>query len=268
MELTQVECLNYVGIDCDMRNNITSQHDFVSEAVRVVEEAQKHGVILRMMGATAIRHHCPAFASLHTSMGRQISDIDFVTYEKQSSKVEKLLQTLGYVIRPMSYSFIQGGRLIFENKDSGTHVDVFMDRLSMCHTIDYTTRLEVDYPTVPLAELLLQKMQIVKLSEKDVIDTTILLLEHDVGRTDKETVNLDYIAGMLAQDWGFWYTIRTNLVKVKSLLPGFQALEQQHQNRVAERIDSIVARLDDEPKSTGWKMRAGIGTKKKWYKEI
>jgi hypothetical protein len=138
----------------------------------------------------------------------------------------------------------------------------------MCHTIDYTQRLEIDNPTVPLAELLLQKMQIVQISEKDVIDTIVLLREHEIGDGDTEMVNAAYIAKLLSNDWGFYYTVTTNLQKVKSLVVDFRVLDNQDKQVVTEKIGRTVSLIEAEPKNRSWNARAKVGTKKKWYKDV
>lgn len=251
-----------------MPDSATSQQDLVQEALKIVEEAKKQQVVLRAMGATAVRLHCPNFADLHKSMGREISDIDFAGYDKASSKIERLFESLGYASRPLTYSYRQLGRLIFLGSQNAGRVDVFLDRLPMCHTIDFSKRLEVDYPTIPLAELLLQKMQIVKLNEKDVKDTIVLLREHEVGQSDMETINVAHIARLLSNDWGFCYTMKTNLDKVKTLLQGYDRLNETDKADAAGKIDQIVTAIENQPKSMSWKMRAKVGTSKKWYREV
>lgn len=158
--------------------------------------------------------------------------------------------------------------MIFKNNTDGRHIDVFLDRLEMCHKIDYKKRLEIDNPTVPLAELLLQKMQIIKISEKDIIDTTMLFLAHELGDTDKDTINAKHISQILSKEWGFYYTVTTNLKKVASLMRNFDVLDESDKDVVSSRIDALIKRLDNEPKSRSWKMRARVGTSKKWYKEV
>jgi len=244
------------------------QQDLVTEALRVVEEAKKQNVVLRLMGAIGVRLHCPEFTDLHRSMGREISDMDFIGYEKASSKIERFFESLGYAIRPLTYSFRQSGRLIFTDDANAKRIDVFLDRLAMCHTIDFSKRLEVDYPTIPLAELLLEKMQIIKLNEKDVKDTIVLLREHQIGQGDTETVNIAYIAKLLSNDWGFYYTVRTNLNKVRNLVQGFAELDEEDKRNVVRKIDQITTEIENEPKSFSWRMRAKVGPSKKWYREV
>lgn len=248
--------------------DIEEQQKFVSEALRIIKEANQQGIILRLMGAIAIRLHSPEHAYLHEKLGRFITDIDFVAYEKQSSKIEKFLEAQNYTRRILSYSYALGGRMIFINNTNGRQIDVFLDRLEMCHKIEYKKRLEIDSPTVPLAELLLQKMQIVKISEKDIIDTTMLLLAHDIGDTDDNTINVKYISKILSKEWGFYYTVTTNLRKVASLMREFEVLEETDKEIVDRRVEELIKRIDKEPKSRSWKLRARVGTSKKWYRDV
>jgi hypothetical protein len=128
--------------------------------------------------------------------------------------------------------------------------------------------LEIDSPTIPLAELLLEKMQIVKINEKDVIDTIMLLLEHPLGEGDEETINIQRIAKLCAEDWGLWRTTTMNLDKVQQLAQGYEQLTAEQKAKVTERVRIALARLESEPKPFAWKVRAKVGDRVKWYKDV
>jgi hypothetical protein len=138
----------------------------------------------------------------------------------------------------------------------------------MCHTLDFKNRLELDSPTITLSDLLLQKVQIVKINEKDIKDTMILLREHEIAETEKENVNSDYIAKLLSDNWGFWYTATTNLRKVQEFLSQYEALNKADREDIDSKIDKLLKTLESEPKSLTWKIRAKIGTSKRWYTEV
>lgn len=239
----------------------------VSAAKKLVEEANKRGLVLRLLGAIAFRIHCPKFGYL-LSKTRNITDIDMITYGKQVGLIEKFIAENCYEPRPPSIVSLAARRRIFYDKRNGITVDVFLDRLEMCHDIDFKGRLEADYPTIPLAEMLLEKVQIVQINEKDVKDVIILLREHDVGDKDVETINARYIAKLLSDDWGFYYTATMNLNKIKSLLDHYGELIENDKQPIENRIDNLLKMIEDEPKSLSWKMRAKIGTKKQWYKKV
>jgi len=243
--------------------------DFTAEAKRIVDAAQQRGAILRALGATAFKLHCPKFAVLFETLERRLTDLDFMGYKRQKNDVLDTLKQLGYSMdRSTEYIMTISDRYILRNQESNLAVDVFFDKLVMCHTIDFKDRLEVDYPTIPLAELLFEKMQIVKINEKDIKDSIILIREHDVGETDKETINGKYMANVLSNDWGFDYTVTTNLGKVRNLLPKYDALSEEDRQDVAGKIDTLLKAIEDQPKSVRWKLRAKTGTRRKWYNEV
>ena len=239
----------------------------IDKALKLIESANSKGLCLRVLGAVAFRLHCPKFGHL-LGKTRAITDIDLMAYGKQVNQIEKHLLENGYEKRPTSIAAVAARRRIFYDKQMGFSLDIFLDRLEMCHDIDFKGRLEVDYPTIPLAEMLLEKLQIVQLNEKDVKDVIILLREHEVGEGDKETINSRYIAKLLSEDWGFYYTATMNLNKIKSLLADYGKLVEDDKKLIEDRIDRLINAIEKEPKSIGWKMRAKIGTKKQWYRKV
>jgi len=245
--------------------------DYEREAYRVVEYAKQKGVTLRVIGAAALRIHCPGHVDLHRKLGRELTDLDFLGYEKQSESIDKVFEDLGYDTKQYLSAMMDRGlryRKFFYDKANKRISDVFLDRLEMCHIVDFRGRLEIDYPTVSLTDYLLAKMQIVKLNEKDVKDTIILLIEHDVGNNDKEMVNVDYISKLLSEDWGFYYTFTTNLGKIKQRVDDFEVIRSKEKQELKLRVDSLLKVIEERPKSLKWRMRAKVGTKQKWYNEV
>lgn len=255
-----------------MTNSREESTQFINEALRIIDHAQKQNVLLRLMGGFAIRLHCPQHDHLYDKLGRKPAyDLDLVTYTKFRPQIKKIFTDLGYAsMASMALMFATGrNRQIYTDEAHNRSVDVFFDRLEMCHTIEFKNRLELDTPTITLSDLLLQKLQICKINEKDIKDIMILLREHEISEAEKETVNIHYIAQLLSKDWGFWYTTTSNLKKVKGFLDDYAAaLTDEDRKDVAAKINRLVKALEDEPKSLQWKMRAKIGTSKRWYTEV
>jgi hypothetical protein len=242
---------------------------FESEMRRIVDAGNTAGLTLRLLGSLAFHHHCPTYGYLQAKMGRAYTDIDFAGYGKQAAQIRKWMPAaLGYKEDVEVFINSGGERMIFEHPGNGLHVDVFVDKLDFCHAIYWNGRLEKDSPTIPLAEMVLEKMQIVKINEKDVIDTIMLLLEHPWGAGDDETINLPYIARLCAADWGLWRTTTMNLTKVRQLAQTYAALAADEKGKVAAQVDHALGALDSESKSFAWKMRDKIGDKVKWYKDV
>jgi hypothetical protein len=148
------------------------------------------------------------------------------------------------------------------------YVDVFYDKLDFSHVISWANRLEVDSPTIPLAELLLEKMQIFEINEKDIIDTIMLLLEHPLGDSDQEVINIERIAHLLARDWGLWRTTTMNLDKVKQMAGKYPQLSTEEQSRVVDQADRAFERIEAASKTRGWRLRSRVGDRVKWYKDV
>jgi hypothetical protein len=241
---------------------------FEREVKRIVSAADREGLMVRLLGSLAFQTHCPNFGYLQAEMGRAYTDIDFAGYGRQAADVRRMLADLGYVEDREVFVVSEGGRAIFENPSSKLHVDVFYEKLDFCHVIPWNGRLEVDSPTIPLAELMLEKMQIVRINEKDVIDAIMLLLEHDLGDSDKEMINISRIAELCSQDWGLWRTVTMNLDKVRQLSQAYTQLSDENKATVATRLEGIAGRIKAKPKSLAWRLRARVGDRVKWYKDV
>jgi hypothetical protein len=96
----------------------------------------------------------------------------------------------------------------------------------------------------------------------------MLLREHEVGSSDNETINAEYIGNMTAQDWGLWRTLTMNLDRVQRAAQSFDKLSVEDKTDVDGKIKKLRARIDEEPKSRGWKFRSQVGDKKKWYRDV
>ncbi|MGD0423118.1 MAG: hypothetical protein ABSA92_06625 [Candidatus Bathyarchaeia archaeon] len=239
-----------------------------NEAVRVVGEARKQNLPLRMFGACGIRAHCADRLDLFQRFGRSLSDIDFVTYQSINPRtLESFFKQVGY--NPQThYNILHSHtRLMFDN-DAGLHVDVFVGNIEFCHVIPLKGRLEADFPAIPLAETLLAKLQIVKITDKDLKDVAALLLEHEVGPSDQKAINAERIAEILANDWGFYYTATTNLNHFEKETLTSLDLTDSERELLKRRIHEIIDKVEQKEKSLSWRMRAKVGTKRKWYNEI
>ena len=243
---------------------------FAAEALRIAEAARAAGVTLRVLGSIAYRIHCPTNLSLFESMDRALTDIDFAAERTQSQAVQRLLGDLRYVEDRTVAIATEGSRYCFTGPDGKLNVDVFMDELFFCHRIPLKGRLALDEPTITVTDLLLEKMQIVEINLKDLQDTVVLLLEHDLGEgsDDRERIDVEHVCTLLCGEWGFYHTVTTNLGKVEQFLEQAPGWNQDQRELVRERLRRLTATLQSRPKSLGWKMRARVGTRMRWYQEV
>jgi hypothetical protein len=248
--------------------NQPEREKFENELKAILKASEDAGILLRVIGSLAFQMHCPKYGYLQAAMGRAYTDIDFGAYSSQAKQISELMTGMGYVDNREVYIGSEGERAIFDKPGTGLHVDIFYEKLDFCHTIYWKDRLEVDYPTIPLTELLLEKMQIVQINDKDIIDTIMLLLEHSVGNVDVVSVNIDLAGQLCANDWGLWRTTTMNLDKVKQLAQHYTQLTPEQKSKVTSQVDDILTRLNDEPKPLAWRLRSRVGDRVKWYKEV
>jgi hypothetical protein len=231
--------------------------DVVEEGRRVTEAAGRENVPLRLLGGVAVRLRASA---LPAPLEREYKDLDFATTRKAVGDAQKLLRDLGYEPHTAFNTMNAKERLLFFDDAHGRQVDVFVGSFRMCHEIPLEGRLAVHEDTVPLAELLLTKLQIIELNEKDVRDAVALFHEHDVTEDDSG-ISAPRVASLCAADWGLWRTITKNLDAARAHLDAYDV----DRDRVSERLVRLQERIEAEEKSRGWRLRAKVGDRKRWY---
>ncbi len=241
---------------------------FIEQAHRILDEARERQVTMRLLGAIAFHLSCPNFNYIQRETGRVFTDIDFMSYFKEIREVERLFKELGYGEDKRIKSVPGLRRSIFYHADQPWHSDVFYDVLDFSHEIDLRGRLEIEYPTLSLVDLLLEKMQIARINEKDIIDTLMLLREHEVGESDGRVIRIDHLARSCKSEWGLWKTVTTNLGKVDQLADKYDVLGTQDRQIIRERLMRIGARIAEEPATLRWRLRSRIGERMQWYRDI
>src|SRR5919198_163055 len=203
--------------------------DIVAEGERVLTLASDAGVPMRLLGGVAVRLHAD---ELPPALDREYKDLDFAITKKAASAADQVLKDAGYEPHVSFNAMHARERGLYFDDDHGG--------------------------TVPLAELLLTKLQIIEVNEKDIRDMVLLLYGHDVADHDDDAVNGARIASLCASDWGLWRTITANLERCRSHVDDY-GLGSEAEQRIGGRFDTLLARIEEEPKSRGWKLRAKVG---------
>jgi hypothetical protein len=236
------------------------ESDIVREALRVLD-AGEH-VPLRLLGGLAIAVSLPGDPLLP----RSYNDIDFITARGAGPTAARLFEQLGYEGDHQFNGLNGHRRLLFYDSPNERRVDVFIGRFEMCHMWPLERRLTVTAKTIPLADLLLTKLQIFAINEKDQRDILNILHGHKLTESDAAGINAEYIAERCAADWGLWRTVTFNIERARAVAAGFK-LQPQDEAIVSSRLDDLRKRIDAEPKSTKWKLRARVGERVQWYEE-
>jgi hypothetical protein len=234
---------------------------------RLISEAQAEGIFLRVLGGLAIKVHSPQ--SSHRALVRSYPDIDFVTDKPGARQLEAFLAPRGYTPNKTFNTLSGDRRQLYYDLERNRQIDVFIGEFSMCHKLPLADRLPIEPLTIPLAELFLSKAQIVELNRKDALDLITLVLDHEVGPGDDETINSDLIADLCAKDWGLYTTVTMNIDRLIKLLTGDEIeLEKVRKETIRGRLKALKKAIEAAPKSMGWKMRARIGKRVRWYDEV
>ncbi len=238
----------------------TPQKDPVSEGKRIAEAASDRMIALRVAGGVGVALRCPSAS--HAPLARQYGDVDLVGFSKQRAMIEQLFVDLGY--QPdTSFNALHGARrLFFWDNTNERQLDVFLDSVEMCHKLLLVDRLAVDDVTLPIADLLLMKLQIFETNEKDMLDIMALFVDQELAEDDSG-INMRYIEQLTGSDWGLWRTITMVAEKTDHFSRSVDGLPNR--SVVRTRVVNFLQRLQESEKSRRWKMRARIGEKVRWY---
>lgn len=239
-----------------------------AELAEIVTAADAAAVTVRVLGSIGVAIRAPTAVALLAEDARTYRDLDLAAYRHDARALARVLTGLGYLDDREIAIASEGRRAIFDRPDHRFHIDVFFDRLEFCHVIPLAGRLEADRPTIPLAELLLSKLQIVKINQRDLVDTVALLVDRPLATADDEGIDLDRVARLCADEWGLWRTVSMNLAKVGTIAGSLPPLSLLQRNTVADAVARLKARIDDEPKPLAWKMRARVGDRRQWWTDV
>jgi len=235
----------------------------LEEGPRLVRRAADGGLALRLFGGVAIWHR--SATATREALGRDYGDLDLVAHRKGSRELRDLLEAEGYAPERTFNAAHGDRRLIYHAPDGSFHIDVFLDRFEMSHTLDFSERLEVEEPALPAADLLLAKLQVAEVNRKDLTDAAMLLLDHELGDDDGPGrlggARLDAACGA---DWGLYTTATDNLATLDELAPALP-LRPERIDVLTARSGALRQRLEDAPKTRAWRMRAKVGRRKRWY---
>ncbi|MBU7034950.1 MAG: hypothetical protein HXS49_07155, partial [Theionarchaea archaeon] len=196
------------------------------------------------------------------------SDIDMVGLSKEKSKITTLFSGLGYMADERFNALHGHKRLKFEETTYNRHVDVFLDHFDMDHDWDLSSRLKIEKYTLPLSDLLLTKLQICRINEKDIQDIVTLLKDCAIGEEDApHTINVEYMAEKCSQDWGLYEAVLDNLKNVSTLL-GSYGLSEEDKTLVEKRLKLLAKNLISHEKTARWRMRSAVGRHLAWCEQV
>lgn len=232
-------------------------HDIIQSATMIVDAARARNVNLRLLGGIAVALHCPN--SVNPS--RSYRDIDAYIPAKRQADANALFRDIGFVA-DKQFNLLNGDtRMLFFDPVHQRQVDVFVGGFRMCHPIPISTSRHAY--TIPVAELLLTKLQIYQLNPKDAHDGCALLHELQIGTNPAQQATRDRMAQLCGADWGLWRTFTLNLERCVAYANSHH--DAQFVAVLQNEVTGVFNVLANAPKTLGYKMRAAVGEKVPWY---
>ena len=241
--------------------------DAKSEALALISAATEEGITVRLLGGLAVRVLCPQFPPRPS---RGLQDIDLAAATPSRKALQKFLLDQGHQPDKTFNALYGHKQMYFVSAVSGRPIDVLIDRLEMCHELVFRDRIGRLPYTLDVLDVLLSKLQIVQLNEKDVRDIVYLLAAHPVAQSGEPgTISLELFRPIVGEDWGWWRTVTMNLEKVRALLSDRAAdlVPAGASCDPAEQAAAMLTAAHEAPKSMRWKMRARVGDRIRWYQE-
>jgi hypothetical protein len=236
--------------------------DIKAEARRLLHVADEGSVVVRLLGGVAIA--LLAHDTLPPPLHRHYGDIDLIVHPRHVRPLSALLEQFGYLPNQRFNNLHSNQRLLFCDHTNGRQLDVFVGVFRMCHTLHLDNRLTLCPTTLPPADLLLTKLQIVQINQKDLIDAVALLYLCETGYAEKcDIVNLTRLIEVTSRDWGWYTTCADNLDRVIPVAG--ELLDAQDVVLVNRRVEVIKEAIAGAPKTWQWKIRAWIGRRLPWY---
>ena len=233
--------------------------DPVEESKRIAEAAKRKKVGLKLLGGAGIHAHSPSAGK--PPLKRKYGDLDYAMPKRDRKAVLELFRELGYEANER-FNLMNGDRrLYFYDTEHSRQVDVFVDLFKMSHEIDLRGRLGHEHPAVSPSDLLLSKLQIYEVNQKDLVDVTALLLDHPIRSSDDDAIDPVYVARLACEDWGLCRTLQLNLEKLRHTVAELDV----DRELVKARIDELWAAIEGQPKPLKWRMRAQVGDRMRWY---
>lgn len=238
--------------------------DLVTLATNLIQEAERRGAHLRLLGGLAFYIHSPKARQLR-GMQREYKDLDFVVNRKGAHVLSPTFISQGWE-EDRRFNTLHGlTRNLFYYQEA-LQADVFVRLFEQCHKLVLEKRLDMDPLTLPLADLLLTKLQIHKPNPKDIQDIFALVNDHEFGPPgNPEVIDQDYIADLTGRDWGWYTTIHDNLVAIMPLAKDY--FDVENARILQARLDGFCKTIENAPKSSQWWLRDMIGRRVQWYEE-
>jgi hypothetical protein len=246
--------------------------DFLAKLAKaLIDGATEQKIELRTFGGIGVRTHCQGLGgNALADRSYKNYDLDLVADASRIPSVHRFM--LGSGLDMADFGEYPGGEYrLYKWQRSGRTactIDIYFGRLRFNHEVPSPYFDKDNEYTVPITQLLLSKLAIVELNEKDKIDIVSILAEHQLGNSaGKEILQIPILRKVWCRGWKSWGTARTCLLNVRAVRDYVRSLSYAEEllGQVCEKLDDLEKLILQRPKSLSWKARDVFGAKIAWY---
>jgi hypothetical protein len=248
--------------------------ELLAAATEVIDAAKAAGATVRLLGGVAVFQLAPSASK--SPLARTYHDFDVFVPARQGALAARVFREAGYD-EDRHFNALHGAQRLIFGSPRGFVVDVVVGTFRMCHELDLGRDLPGAGLTIHPADLLLTKLQIVQIEEKDLLDAVALLTDLPTDGAAgaagpagpagaagaAAAIDVGRFVTPLAGDWGFYHTVEQNMPKVMSF-----ARDRLGASGAQPVLDSgrrLLEAMHAVPKSMRWKIRSRAGEKVTWY---
>lgn len=251
-----------------------AEQSMLGEAHGIIDAGRAQGVTLRLIGGLAVREHCREADFCE----RPYRDIDLAARRRAAKAATTLLVRLGWVENRQVAMAAAGGKRQFFREcrhltaagraHDDDRIDLYLDAFRLHHAIDLRRRLELEPYTVSTSDVVLAKLQRTAANYDDLRDiVTVVKDAAALGADDVPgALNVRYIAGLCAADWGLYHDVSRNVARCRAALDSLGTGDASA--RVLSRLDALEDALAAAPKGRRWRLRASLGERIAWHEPV
>ena len=246
-----------------------SDNEIVNKAIRLCEALKSTGVEFRLFGSCAIRLRCKTSTGILDRLNRHPKDIDGVVLLAGRNRLRAMLLDSGWEDDIQLMAQTDGQQMRFLHAQDRIVLDVSVDALRYCQTLDVRGRFGLDWPTLPLADLLLSKLQIHELATNDVVDILALVSAFEASELDDCSPHLSRVVSIASHSWRWYKSLTHSLSAAADAITSAQfRLNHDERSLIGSRIQMIQRTLITAPRTMSWQLRAMFGNVVPWYDQV
>ena len=250
----------------ELRNRL----ELIIFSKKIVNLASSKNIDLRIFGSIAVDILCEFNDENNVNM----KDVDFVAKEEQMPQVLKFFNDIGFSNNNPIYTE-NGWHYNFNSRENlyknSLHLDVYFGELTFNHKIP-PPYFDDNYKfTIPVSTLLLSKLAIVEITEKDKNAIYKILFTFEISNNDKlNSIHLKYFAEVWSAGWHGWELAKTCSINISNLKKEIVLLDdskEEYKQRIIRNLNKLQSIMNRVKKNCCWNTRNYIGDKKKHYKD-